>query len=78
MGTGKSYEALSTAFADVFKKINEMIQSAAILVNGVQYELDIYLGRDYKVICVNYFCIPMHCLLTNTSNPVPLASSWTE
>ena len=55
----------STAFADVFKGINEMIQSPAILVNGIQYELDIYLGGDYKVICVNYLCTPMHYLLTN-------------
>ena len=49
VGTGESYEALSTAF----------------LVNGIQYELDIYLGGDYKVICVNYLCTPMHYLLTN-------------
>ena len=49
VGTGESYEALSTAFADVFKEINEMIQSPAIVVNGVQYDLDIYLGGDYKV-----------------------------
>lgn len=63
VGTGESYEALSTAFVDVFKEINEMIQSPTILVNGVQYDLDIYLGGDYKVICK--LCKPMHYILTH-------------
>ena len=49
----ESYELLSAAFFPVFEEINEALADPCIIVDEVEWELDIVFGSDYKV-CTNH------------------------
>ena len=45
----ESYELLSVAFSPVLEELNEALANPHIIVDGVEWELDIVFGSDYKV-----------------------------
>ena len=45
----ESYELLSAAFFPIFEELNEALADPYIIVDGVEVELDIVFGSDYKV-----------------------------
>ena len=45
----ESYELLSAAFFPVFEELNEALADPYIIVDGVEWELNIVFGSDYKV-----------------------------
>ena len=45
----ESYELLSAAFFPVFEELNEALADSYIIVDGVEWELHIVFGSDYKV-----------------------------
>ena len=45
----ESYELLSAAIFPVFEELNEGLADPYIAVDGVEWELDIVFGSDYKV-----------------------------
>ena len=45
----ESYELLSAALLPVFEELNEAVADPYIIIDGVEWELDIVLGSDYKV-----------------------------
>ena len=45
----ESYEILSVAFAPVFQELNEALVDPYVIIDGVEGQLDIVLGSDYKV-----------------------------
>jgi len=45
----ESYKLLSAAFLPVFEELSEAVVDPYIIVDEVEWELDIVYGSDYKV-----------------------------
>ena len=46
----ESYELLSVAFLPMFEELNEAVVDPYIIIDGVEWELDIVFGSDYMTI----------------------------
>ena len=45
----ESYELLSVAFSPVFQELNEALVDPYVIIDGVEWQLDMVFGSDYKV-----------------------------
>ena len=47
--TTEDYETISEGFSDCFKSINDFVNNPLINVDGIEYQLKLFLSCDYKV-----------------------------
>jgi len=45
----ENYSNISVGFRNIFYEVNRLIQDSALMIDGINYDLEFYLCSDYKV-----------------------------